>query len=624
MTPPMRATLALALAITLLCAAPAAAQTNPIFQSPGIPPPGANNPACKPAAAHPYPVILVHGTFGDMTVSWNTIAPALEARGYCVWALDYGNRGTGDIDRSADQLVAFIAKVRSVTGAAKVSMIGHSQGGMLARYVTVRRGLLGVVDDVVGLAPSSHGTTNPLAGPAGVFGCTACAQQKAGSAFMRKVNQPPPEAPGPAWYTTVTTTHDEVVTPYRSQALAGDHATNVILQDRCPADPFEHVTIVGDPVALQWAINALDSPGAANPSFQPDCSGFAVVTSKRLKIALGKRTRQGDPRALLRPGRRRLHRPPRQRTPQEGLPDPRRHEQGRALQGPPRPRRAPAARRRRAGPDAPLGAKPGSLLPSGVSLALNPRAREDRRHVRLRDRGRRLGRLRAGQPPVRGPGHLRLPHRGGPAGQRGRPPHPGGVLAAVQDAVRLGLRDRAGARARRPQRLPPARPRARRLVVAQRDDLHPRQPPRLRRVARPRQPRLGLGRRPPLLQARRGQRARRLRVPRRRRPAQRLRLALDAPAGRRVRRGRRGDRARPARRLQHRRAGRRRAVPDDAAQRHALLDRRRLPAPRAAAPQPHADPDGARDARAVRRQPRERRRGRGRRHADRRSRRPAR
>jgi len=110
---------------------------------------------------------------------------------------------------------------------------------------------------------------------------------------MRKVNQPPPEAPGPAWYTTVTTKHDEVVTPYRSQALAGDHATNVILQDRCPADPFEHVTIVGDPVALQWAINALNSPGAANPSFKPDCTGFAVVASKRLKIALGKRTAKG-------------------------------------------------------------------------------------------------------------------------------------------------------------------------------------------------------------------------------------------------------------------------------------------------------------------------------------------
>ena len=311
-------------------------------------------------------MILVHGTFGDMTVSWNTIAPALEARGYCVWALDYGNRGTGDIDRSADQLVAFIDMVRAKTGAAKVSMIGHSQGGMLARYVAVRRGRLGVVDDIVGLAPSSHGTTNPLAGPAGVFGCTACAQQQAGSAFMRKVNQPPPEAPGPAWYTTVTTTHDEVVTPYRSQALAGDHATNVILQDRCPADPFEHVTIVGDPVALQWAINALDSPGAAEPELPARLHRLRGRRLQALKIALGEaharkgiRVRCSGPAGAVCIGRLVSGRR------NEGVPDPRRHEQGRALQGPPRPRRAAAARRRRAGRDAPLSVALSASRPRG-------------------------------------------------------------------------------------------------------------------------------------------------------------------------------------------------------------------------------------------------------------------
>ena len=71
----MRAAL-LTLALVLVAAAPADAQKNPSFLAPGIPPPGANNPACRPAAAHPFPVIPVHGTFGDMTVSWNTIAPA--------------------------------------------------------------------------------------------------------------------------------------------------------------------------------------------------------------------------------------------------------------------------------------------------------------------------------------------------------------------------------------------------------------------------------------------------------------------------------------------------------------------------------------------------------------------
>jgi triacylglycerol lipase len=282
----MRAAL-LSLALLLLAAAPASAQ------SPGIPPPGANDPSCVPAPEHPYPVILVHGTFGDMTVTWNTVAPELRERGFCVWALDYGNRGTGPIDASADQLVAFIDQVRATTGAAKVSLLGHSQGGMLSRYVAIRRGRIDVIDDIVGFAPSSHGTTSPLAGPAGLFGCTACAEQQAGSAFMRKVNEPPPEAPGPAWYTVLSSKYDEVVTPYQSQALAGDRVTNVVLQDKCPADPFEHVLIAGEPVALQWAINALEQPGAADPGFQPDCTGLAVAPAKPLKVALGKRTRAG-------------------------------------------------------------------------------------------------------------------------------------------------------------------------------------------------------------------------------------------------------------------------------------------------------------------------------------------
>jgi pimeloyl-ACP methyl ester carboxylesterase len=285
-----RRALAVVLATGLLsAAAPAGAQ------APGVPPPGANDFDCR-STAHPVPVILVHGTFGDMTVSWNLVSPALKSAGYCVFALDLVRRGMAPIDQSADKLAAFIDEVRTRTGARTVSIVGHAQGGMLGRYVARFRDKLAVIDDIVGLAPSSHGTTNPLAPGAGLI-CPACAEQAAGSPFMQKLNAPP-EAPPPPSYTVVSTKLDEVVTPYRSQALAG--ATNVVLQDRCPEDITDHVGIVYDPIALQWTMNALERPGPADPAFQPTCSSgtgappFAAIARKRARL--------GDDRAAVRVG----------------------------------------------------------------------------------------------------------------------------------------------------------------------------------------------------------------------------------------------------------------------------------------------------------------------------------
>jgi pimeloyl-ACP methyl ester carboxylesterase len=234
--------------------------------------PGSASAACRPPAAHPYPVILVHGTFANQALSWNALRPLLEHDGFCVFSLDYGRNATGPMAKSGDTVAAFARKVLAQTGAPKVSFVGHSQGGSLSRYVAKDRGLLAQTDDVVGLAPSSHGTTSPFTGPVAFLGCAACRDQKAGSPFMRALNRPP-EAPGPVSYTVVSTRYDEVVTPYRSQALTGSTVTNVVLQDRCPRDLTEHVGIVYDPVALQWVRDALLRRGPANPAFAPDCSG---------------------------------------------------------------------------------------------------------------------------------------------------------------------------------------------------------------------------------------------------------------------------------------------------------------------------------------------------------------
>ncbi|HEY2770351.1 MAG TPA: alpha/beta fold hydrolase [Solirubrobacteraceae bacterium] len=258
---------------------PAGSLIGLVYQSPGISPPGANDWSCKPPSAHPEPVVLVHGTFLDQTENWDEMALVLEHAGYCVFALDYGHRATQRIQHSARELRAFVQRVLKATGARRVSLVGHSQGGMMPRYYLKFLGGTRYVDDLVGLSPSNHGTTLFAAGPVGKYAdCPACSQQVAGSTFLRHLNAGD-QTPGPVSYTVIETSHDEVVTPYKSAFLPLDHGrvTNVLLQDRCPADPAEHVTIPYDPVAIQWVLNALGRTGPADPAFRPDCTGLALA-----------------------------------------------------------------------------------------------------------------------------------------------------------------------------------------------------------------------------------------------------------------------------------------------------------------------------------------------------------
>jgi alpha-beta hydrolase superfamily lysophospholipase len=238
-----------------------------LFGLPGT----ASAATCTPSSAHPYPVVMVPGTFENHSM-WTTVSPQIRAAGYCVFSLDYGNNATGDIPASAAQLGSFVDQVLAQTGASKIDLVGHSQGGMMPRYWMKFDGGASKVDDLIGIAPSSHGTTNPLAAPAGSF-CPACAQQAAGSAFITNLGAGGDIQTGPS-YTVISTRYDEVVTPYQSQALSGpsSQVTNVVLQNRCPFDISEHLTIPDDPVALRWVLNALGRSGPADPSFRPSCT----------------------------------------------------------------------------------------------------------------------------------------------------------------------------------------------------------------------------------------------------------------------------------------------------------------------------------------------------------------
>ena len=260
-----RTTLATALAAVLaaagvLTAAPAQAATS-----------GINDWSCTPSQAHPHPVVVVHGTFGDSQNLLRRLRSSLASSGYCVFALDYGNRATGPIEQSAQQLKSYVDRVLTATGASKVSMVGHSQGGMMPRYYVKFLGGADKVDDLVGLAPSNHGTSNPLTLTPGLSStCPACAQQRTGSAFLRHLNAGD-ETPGAVSYTNVVTRYDEVVTPYTSGYLSGPRTTNLTLQDKCRLDTAEHLRIPTDGPAIRIVLNALGRSGPAAPAYQPSC-----------------------------------------------------------------------------------------------------------------------------------------------------------------------------------------------------------------------------------------------------------------------------------------------------------------------------------------------------------------
>lgn len=251
------------------------------------PPKGANDWACKPSAAHPRPVVLVHGLGANMGMNWSYLSPNLKERGYCVFALTYGLHplaapfgapgGTIPIQDSARELRTFINRVLTETGAAEVDLVGHSEGTFMPQYYLKFLGGAAKVKRYVAWTPLYDGTKLLMLDALRDYGdkaglsepliklvsalCGSCTQFLAGSPMQQKLAEGGAEVPG-VDYTTVMSRYDELVIPYTSGYLEG--ADNFVLQDLCPLNLSEHLAMAFDPVAAQITFNALD-PAHARP-----------------------------------------------------------------------------------------------------------------------------------------------------------------------------------------------------------------------------------------------------------------------------------------------------------------------------------------------------------------------
>ncbi|WP_415638973.1 esterase/lipase family protein, partial [Prescottella defluvii] len=255
-------------------------------------PPGANDFHCRPAAARPNPVVLVHGSDSDSYSDWAALSPLLAARGFCVFTLNYGADGTlgkyarADIVRSAREVGEFVAQVRGATGAATVDLVGYSQGATVARYFVNRLDGAAAVEHWVGVASPTYGgimfglvpLLRLLPKPDRIVEALtseAISQQMQGSPFLTALNDGGDTVPGPE-YTTIGSRFDEMIQPHTNIALRDPGAVNLSVQDLCPENRGGHFNMVYDPFALGLVVRALD-PTAPGPTCAPVPLGAGIA-----------------------------------------------------------------------------------------------------------------------------------------------------------------------------------------------------------------------------------------------------------------------------------------------------------------------------------------------------------
>lgn len=130
------------------------------------------------------PVIFIHG-YANATYHWDTMVARFKADGYPAAklyrfgynSLVYSNRS------SAAALRDYVAAVRAANGGAKVALIGHSNGGLVARWYLAKLGGQSGVRRFISIGTPHRGST-------WAYGCTSpvCFEMRPYSLFLTELN----------------------------------------------------------------------------------------------------------------------------------------------------------------------------------------------------------------------------------------------------------------------------------------------------------------------------------------------------------------------------------------------------------------------------------------------------
>jgi triacylglycerol lipase len=213
----------------------------------------------SPAAPAADPVIIAAGTFGPQ-IAYEPMAQRLRAGGYRVFIYEIP-APLSPYEDSAATFNHYLNKVLASTGSAKVDIIGHSQGSILARYAMKFLGAGTKVDTLVALSGVHYGSTlaniGVFFGFGDCLGIVICQQVAQDSDFNKSLNLPNDAIPG-VHHVNITTVFDEVVLPYTNNLMRGTgDITNVVVQDQCPLRLVGHLLLATDGTVASGIDDAL-------------------------------------------------------------------------------------------------------------------------------------------------------------------------------------------------------------------------------------------------------------------------------------------------------------------------------------------------------------------------------
>jgi len=205
--------------------------------------------------------VLIHGTFSSSMYSFGALGPALANQNLCVYSIDYGAaepsdwfKGVGPVDESAQRIADFVKFVKTTTGGDTVTLVGHSQGGLIGFYYLKMLQGAAHVDRFVALAPSVNGTSiAKTPNRDNVEYCLACADQHPRSALLRELKTGPIAMPN-VQYSVLVTKNDKVVVPVENQFVKEPGVQNIYIQDLLPGKRVSHSGMLYDTETLDLIV----------------------------------------------------------------------------------------------------------------------------------------------------------------------------------------------------------------------------------------------------------------------------------------------------------------------------------------------------------------------------------